>query len=80
MRTITLRTLVREPLKVKRWTRRGAKLLVTDSGQPLWIIQAAEHPTDDASRRQAIDKMLSEVLRERKSPVSLSQIIKDSRR
>ena len=80
MKTITLRTLVREPLKVKGWTRRGAKVQVTDSGQPLWVIQAAEETADDPSRRQAVDEMLAEVLRERKSAVSLSRIIKDSRR
>ena len=80
MKTITLRTLVREPLKVKRWTRRGAKVRVTDSGQPLWVIQAAEETEDDLGRRQAVDQMLTEMLREPKSSVSLSRILKESRR
>jgi hypothetical protein len=39
MRTIPLRQLVREPLKVKRWTRSGQSVQVTDSGKPLWVIQ-----------------------------------------
>jgi hypothetical protein len=80
MKTITLRTLVREPVKVKRWTRRGVKVQVTDSGQPLWLIQAADDRTDEPGCRQAVDKMLSEVLHEPKSPVSLSRLIKESRR
>jgi len=80
MKTITLRTLMREPLKVKHWTRRGAKVQVTDSGQPLWVIQAAEQTADDPNRRRAVDEMLSDLLRERKAPVSLSRLIKESRR
>lgn len=80
MKTITLRTLVREPLMVKRWTRRGTKVRVTDSGRPLWVIQAAEEAADDPGRRQAVDEMLADVLRERKSRVSLSRLIKESRR
>jgi hypothetical protein len=36
---LTPRTLVREPLKVKRMTRTGKPVQVTDNGEPLWIIQ-----------------------------------------
>src|ERR1039458_10756327 len=39
MKTITLRMLLREPQKVKRWTRTGKSVQVTDSGEPLWILQ-----------------------------------------
>jgi len=67
-------------IRDRGWTRRGAKVQVTDSGRPLWVIQAVEESADDPSRRQAVDEMLAEVLRERKSVVSLSRIIKDSRR
>ena len=35
MKTISLRTLVREPLKVKRMTRAGQSVQVTDNGEPL---------------------------------------------
>jgi len=80
MKTITLRTLVREPLKVKRWTRRGTKVQVTDNGQPLWIIQAANESADESESLLEIDKMLDEVLAEPKSPIMLSKIIKESRR
>ncbi len=38
MKTISLRTLVREPLKVKRMTRTGKPVQVTDNGKPLWMI------------------------------------------
>jgi antitoxin (DNA-binding transcriptional repressor) of toxin-antitoxin stability system len=41
MKTITLRALLREPLKVKRWTAAGESVRITDRGQPLWIIQPA---------------------------------------
>lgn len=80
MKSITLRTLVREPLKVKRWTRRGVKVQVTDSGQPLWVIQAAEEHPDHPEHRKEVDDLLSEVLREPQSSVSLSRLVKESRR
>jgi antitoxin (DNA-binding transcriptional repressor) of toxin-antitoxin stability system len=39
MKSIPLRTLVREPLKVKQMTRAGQSVQVTDRGEPLWIVQ-----------------------------------------
>ena len=81
MRTITLRTLVREPIKVKRWTATGQAVQVTDNGRPLWIVQpATETAAGAAERRRAIDEILDEVLAEKPSKVKLSTIIKDSRR
>jgi hypothetical protein len=80
MKTITLRTLLREPRKVKGWTRRGTKVEVTDNGQPLWVIQAAQGSEENANRRRVVNEMLDEVLREPKSRVSLSRIVKESRR
>jgi hypothetical protein len=41
MKTITLRALVREPLKAKRITRAGQSITVTDNGDPLWVIRPA---------------------------------------
>jgi hypothetical protein len=81
MKTITLRTLVREPLKVKRMTRTGNPVRVTDNGSPLWILQSAV-PTeaDEVERRRAIDEILDEVLREKPSKMSLSKIVLESRR
>ena len=81
MKIISLRTLVREPLKVKRMTRAGKSVQVTDNGEPLWILQPA-HGTDrdEAERRRAIDEILDEVLREKPSKISLSKIVLESRR
>lgn len=81
MKTITLRTLVREPLKVKRMTRTGQPVQVTDKGEPLWILQPAG-PTDadEAERRRAIDEILDEVLREKPSKISAAKLLEQSRR
>jgi hypothetical protein len=80
MKSITLRTLVREPLKVKRWTRTGQSVQVTDRGEPLWIVQPAVDGHDEEERCRAVNAILDEVLRETKSRVSLSRIIRESRR
>jgi hypothetical protein len=42
MKTISIRTLVREPRKVKRLTRAGESVQVTDNGEPLWILKPAD--------------------------------------
>ncbi|HZM05425.1 MAG TPA: hypothetical protein VFC44_20695 [Candidatus Saccharimonadales bacterium] len=83
MKTITLRTLVREPRKVKGMTRAGNSVQVTDKGQPLWIIQPAipamtEH--DEKLRRHEVEEELAVVLREPRSRISASEIILASRR
>jgi hypothetical protein len=81
MTTISLRTLVREPRKVKRMTRTGKPVQVTDNGKPLWILQPANGTdADEAERRRAIDEVLDEVLREKPSKISLSKIVLKSRR
>jgi len=80
MKTITLRTLVREPVKVKRWTRGGQSVQVTDSGEPLWILQPANAAPDEEGRRRATDGILDEVLRERPSRISAARLLEDSRR
>ncbi len=81
MKTISLRTLVREPLKVKRMTRAGKPVQVTDNGKPLWILQSANGTeSDEAERRRAIDEILDEVLKEKPSKISLSKILDESRR
>jgi hypothetical protein len=81
MKTISLRTLLREPVKVKRMTRTGRPVQVTDSGHPLWILQPV-HGTvaDDARRRSEIEEELAEVLREPRSSMPLSKIVLESRR
>jgi hypothetical protein len=80
MKTITLRTLVREPLKVKRMTRTGQPVQVTDNGQPLWVIQPAFTSAKDGERIKATEEILDEVDRERPSQIKLSDIIRDSPR
>ena len=81
MKTMSLRTLVREPLKVKRMTRTGKSVQVTDNGHPLWILQPANGTdADEAERRRAIDEILDEVLKEKPSKISLSKILDESRR
>lgn len=81
MKTVTLRTLVREPLKVKRITRAGKSVRVTDNGDPLWILQPAKAThAGEAERRRAVDEILDEVLRQKPSKLSLSKIALASRR
>ena len=81
MKTITLRTLVREPLKVKRITRTGKSVTVTDNGNPLWILQPAHgSDADEERRRQEIEEELMEVLRGPRSKIPLSKIVLESRR
>ncbi len=81
MKTISVRTLVREPLTVKRMTRTGQPVQVTDNGQPLWIVQSADaSEADTAERRAAIDEILDEVLRETPASISAAGLLEESRR
>jgi hypothetical protein len=81
VKTITLRTLVRQPLKVKRLTRAGKSVQVTDNGVPLWILQPAGGTSaDEAERRRAIDAIFDEVLGERPSAISAARLLEESRR
>jgi hypothetical protein len=81
MKTISLRTLVREPRKVKRMTRTGESVQVTDNGRPLWILQPAQGTeTDEIERRRGIDEILDEVLLENPSKMSAGELLEESRR
>lgn len=81
MKTISLRALLREPRMVKRLTRSGKSVAVTDHGKPLWILQSAlAGEPDPVHRRQAIDEILDEALRQKPSKLSLSKIVLESRR
>jgi hypothetical protein len=80
MKTVSLRTLVRQPLKVKRMTRAGDPVQVTDNGQPLWVIHHAITQDDQERRRREIEVELTEVLRGPKSRLPLSKIIMESMR
>jgi hypothetical protein len=81
MKTISLRTLVRQPLKVKRMTRAGKSVQVTDNGEPLWILQPARGTKlDDDGRRREMEAELADVLRGPRSKIPLSKIVLESRR
>jgi len=81
MKTISLRTLLREPLKVKRMTRAGKSVQVTDNGHPLWILHPANGTeTDQERRRRGIEAALAEVLRGPRCKIPLSKFILESRR
>lgn len=81
MKTISLRTLVREPLKVKRITRTGKSVQVTDNGHPLWIIQPANgSDADEERRRHEIEELFTEVRSGPRSTIPLSKIVLESRR
>jgi antitoxin (DNA-binding transcriptional repressor) of toxin-antitoxin stability system len=80
MKSVSLRTLVREPLKVKRLTRTGRPVQVTDNGRPLWIIHPAASPAQDEQRRRALEAELAAVSQEPESKLPLSRVILQSRR
>jgi hypothetical protein len=81
MTTISLRTLVREPRKVKSITRAGKSVQVTDNGKPLWILQPANgSEADESERLRATDEILDEVLRGRPSKISAVRLLEKSRR
>jgi antitoxin (DNA-binding transcriptional repressor) of toxin-antitoxin stability system len=80
MKSIPLRSLLREPVKVKRLTRSGQSIQVTDNGKPLWVIRPASQEENDAGRARAIDELLDEALRTRRSPVSAAALLEESRR
>ena len=75
-----LRRLLREPVKVKRLTRSGQSVQVTDNGKPLWVIQPAVQEAEDTERARAIDELLDEALRAPRSQVSAAALLEESRR
>ena len=80
MKTISLRTLIREPRKVKRLTRTGKSVQVTDNGQPLWILQPVNGAEDESERLRVTDEILDEVLQGRRSRISAVRLLEESRR
>jgi antitoxin (DNA-binding transcriptional repressor) of toxin-antitoxin stability system len=83
MKTISLRTLVREPLTVKRITSSGQPVQVTDRGRPLWVIHPADGPDDPdraERRRREIEAGLADVLRGPRSTRRLSVLVIKARR
>ena len=80
MKTIPLRSLLREPIRVKRLTRSGQSVQVTDNGKPLWLIHPAPREQEDAERARAIDELLDEALQAPRSPVRAAALLEESRR
>jgi hypothetical protein len=80
VKIIPLRTLLRDPLSVKKMTRCGEKVRITDKGQPLWDLVPAESKERTEKEDREVEELLDEVLREKPSKISLSKIILDSRR
>lgn len=80
VKSISLRTLVREPLKVKRMTRAGQTVQVTDNGEPLWILHPAVRREDTVRRTADIEAELAEVLTAPGSALPLSRMVLESRR
>jgi hypothetical protein len=80
MKTISLRTLLREPIKVKRMTHAGKPVQVTDNGRPLWILQPASIQEDEDQRHREIEELFDEVRRGPRSKISLSKLVLESRR
>src|SRR5688572_26406219 len=80
MKSVTLRTLLRNPATVKALTRRGEKVPITEKGEPLWTIYPAAPPTtewdiDEDERIRAIDEILDEVLNETPGKISTLKML-----
>lgn len=80
METIPLRRLLREPVRVKRLTRSGQSVQVTDNGKPLWVIRPAAEEANDEERARAIDELLDAALRSPRSCISAAALLEESRR
>jgi hypothetical protein len=65
---------------VKRLTRSGRSVQITDNGKPLWVIQLAPQEEEDEKRARAIDEVLDEALLAPRSKISLSEILEKDRR
>jgi len=80
METVSLRILMRNPIKIKKWTRSGKKVQVTDRGQPLWVIQSATALEQEGIPADEWEKEMEEIRRGPKSTISASKILLESRR
>jgi len=80
MKTLPLRELLRRPATVKKLTRAGQSVQITDSGKPLWVVHPAGQNEEEKSRRtQLMDEELDNLLKERRSAVSAAKLVLDSR-
>lgn len=87
MTTLSIRDLLRQPTLVKRLTRSGQVVRITERGVSLWDIQAAEVPEisqTEAERLRGVDEMLDSLLAEAPLPahagsVPISNVVMGSR-
>ena len=61
-------------------TGTGKPVTVTDNGEPLWILRAANGSGREEKRLRATDEVLDEVLRGRRSRISAVRLLEESRR
>ena len=88
MTTLPLRDLLRQPSKVKRLTRAGQVVRITDRGVPLWDLQPAaqsKRRQTEADRLLAVDEILDDLLSEKPLPshpesIPISELVIRSRR
>jgi hypothetical protein len=88
MTTLPLRDLLRQPSKVKRLTRAGHVVRITDRGVPLWDLQPVTVPEknqSDSELRRAAEEVFAELLAEKPLPthpgsVPVSEVVIKSRR
>jgi hypothetical protein len=83
MKAISLRTLMREPRKVKRMTAGGKSVQVTDHGEPLWVltgVPATAAASTKAERDRLLDEIFDEMLSEKPSGTSAVRLLEESRR
>ena len=80
MKTIPLRRLLREPGRVKRWTRSGETVVITDAKERLWVLRAADAVDSDPRRDRAIDEILDATLSATGGGVSAAKLLEQSRR
>jgi hypothetical protein len=70
---------MRNPIKVKKWTRSGKVVQITDRGQPLWVIRSAKFE-EEGIPADEFEREMEEIRKEPKSSIPLSSIVLESRR
>lgn len=87
MTTIPIRELLRQPSKVKRLTRAGEVVRITERGVPLWDVQTAALPEasqTEIERLRGVNELLDDLMAETPLPahagsVPISNVVMGSR-
>lgn len=87
MTTIPIRDLLRQPAKVKRLTRAGEVVRITERGMPLWDVQTAALPEasqTEIERLRGVNELLDDLMAETPLPshagsVPISNVVMGSR-